>query len=90
MKSSKPRRATAAARAATTVVATRQPAPHHNIWPLVIGGFAALIAVFTIYGPSMSGPFLMDDDYLAYTTPAFYSLPWTIWVKSNRPLLMFT
>ena len=90
MKSSKPRRATAAGRAATTVVATQQPVPAHNIWPLVIGGFAALITVFTIYGPSMSGPFLMDDDYLAYTTPAFYSLPWTIWVKSNRPLLMFT
>jgi len=55
--------------------------------PGVIGAAVAFSAVFIIYSPAMSGPFLLDDDYLPYRTPSFFNLPWTAWIRGNRPLL---
>jgi tetratricopeptide (TPR) repeat protein len=86
MKSGKSKRPTAG-RAASTVIATPPTHPSY-FWPLIIGSFVALCAVFTVYGPGLNGPFLLDDDYLPYTLPGFSNLPVTAWIKGNRPLLM--
>lgn len=88
MKSSKSKRPTAS-RGASAVVAAPQPHPSY-FWPLIIGSFIALCAVFTVYGPGLNGPFLLDDDYLPYTLPGFFKMPVTGWVKGNRPLLMLS
>ena len=89
MKSSKTKRAPVRSRA-TAAVAVAEPARQSYLWSILIGMAVTFLAVFVIYAPAMHGPFLLDDDYLPYRTPAFFTLPWTVWVKGNRPLLNFS
>ena len=88
MKSGKSKRPTGG-RAASAVIAAPQKHPSY-LWPLIVGSFVALCAVFTVYGPGLNGPFLLDDDYLPYTLPQFANMAVTGWVKGNRPLLMLS
>ena len=88
MKSGKSKRPTAG-RAASAVIPAPPTHPSY-FWPLIIGSFVALCAVFTVYGPGLNGPFLLDDDYLPYTLPSFSNLQVTAWIKGNRPLLMLS
>ena len=65
-------------------------APVFVWWPWLAAA-AALFLTFTIYGPSMNGPFVLDDRYLPFYNPAFQTLPIAEWLKSGaRPLLNLT
>ncbi|HEY4362244.1 MAG TPA: tetratricopeptide repeat protein [Bryobacteraceae bacterium] len=65
-------------------------APTFVWWPWLAAA-AALFLTFTIYGPSMNGPFVLDDRYLPFYNPAFQTLPIMEWLKSGlRPFLNLT
>ena len=65
-------------------------APTFVWWPYLAAA-AALFLTFSIYGPSMNGPFVLDDRYLPFYNPAFQTLPLAEWLKSGaRPLLNLT
>jgi len=51
---------------------------------------AASIAVFFVYGPAMSGPFLLDDSYLPYRLDSFVDAPLLGWLIGMRPVLMLS
>src|SRR5580658_3680855 len=71
---------------------TKRPVPQTaapSRWPIVAAVAAALIAVWWAYAPAFSGPFLFDDQTLPFALPAFAD-PLIIWIKSDRPVLMFT
>jgi protein O-mannosyl-transferase len=71
---------------------TKRPAPQTaapSRWPIAAAVAAALIAVWWAYAPAFSGPFLFDDQTLPFALPAFAD-PLIIWIKSDRPVLMFT
>ncbi|MEZ5398591.1 MAG: tetratricopeptide repeat protein [Bryobacteraceae bacterium] len=55
-------------------------------WPLVA---AAFVAVFFVYAPALSGPFVFDDLYLPFGRPEA-----EVWARQplqgNRPLLMLS
>src|SRR5260370_33992088 len=87
MKSSKAKRAPRGGRSTAAAAAIPQPVRRSYLWPAVIGAAATFLAVFILYSPAMSGPFLLDDDYLPYRTPFFFSRPWSVWMPCNRPLL---
>lgn len=63
--------------------------PPRRVWPWVLGLFLAVFVVFEVYGPVLRGPFLFDDDYLAFRRPGFPE-QLRAWVSGVRPLLMFT
>ncbi|HVO99186.1 MAG TPA: tetratricopeptide repeat protein [Bryobacteraceae bacterium] len=58
-------------------------------WLYWLIGLGALCLVFEAYGPSLHGPFVLDDLYLPYADahPPHQLLHW---VYSVRPLLMFS
>lgn len=59
-------------------------------WPAIAAAAAALIVVFWAYGPAFSGPFLFDDTTLPFALTAIGDAPLLAWIKSDRPVLMFT
>ncbi len=61
-------------------------APKDNRWPAIAAGFAAFVAVFVVYGPSLHGAFQFDDTTLPFSTAV--SAPFVIWVHGLRPVLM--
>jgi predicted negative regulator of RcsB-dependent stress response len=50
----------------------------------------ALFAVFTVYGPALRGPFLLDDSSLPYTQTIYAVAPLKSWIGGLRPLLMLS
>jgi tetratricopeptide (TPR) repeat protein len=59
-------------------------------WPWV-AGLAALFLTYTIYGPALNGPFLLDDRYLPFFNPQFQYAPLIAWLPSGaRPMLNLT
>ena len=64
--------------------------PQREWWPYGVGFLVAFVALFLVFGPSMSGPFLLDDTYLPYVQPAFATAPVAAWIAGTRPLLMFS
>ncbi|HWQ53166.1 MAG TPA: tetratricopeptide repeat protein [Bryobacteraceae bacterium] len=60
-----------------------------RIWPWALSFFLAAFLVFEVYGPVLRGPFLFDDDYLAFRRPGFTD-QLGAWMAGVRPLLMFT
>jgi tetratricopeptide (TPR) repeat protein len=66
------------------------PAPRRQLWPYAVGLLLALFAVFEVYWPAISGPFLLDDTYLPYMAPHAAGLALNIWIRGLRPLLMFS
>ena len=58
-------------------------------WYYALGGFAALVIAFIIYGPAINGPFVLDDLYLPFMSPAAAAMSARSWL-SVRPLLMAT
>lgn len=89
MKATKVSRRGQPAAAATKPLAI---APHHSpeLWPSAMALGAAVIAVFFVYGPAMSGPFLLDDSYLPYRLDDFANAPLRDWMRGLRPLLMLS
>ena len=55
-----------------------------------LGAFVAAIAVFWAYAPSMSGPFLFDDNFLPFGVSDISSQPLSAFLHGQRPLLMAT
>ncbi len=64
--------------------------PRRKLWPYAAGIVAALIVVFQVYWPVMSGPFMLDDTYLPYMTSAYAVAPLKAWIGGLRPALMFS
>jgi protein O-mannosyl-transferase len=59
-------------------------------WPYGVGVAIALAVAFEVYGPSLNGPFLFDDQYLPFGRPDFPFESLRAWISGVRPLLMFT
>jgi protein O-mannosyl-transferase len=79
-------------RAARTSVkpATAAPAARVAYWPYAIGFAVALAAAFEVYGPSLYGPFLFDDQYLPFSLPNFPLGSLRTWMAGVRPVLMLS
>lgn len=56
-------------------------------WAAVL---AALVLAFVIYGPALSGPFVLDDLYFPFGNKQLEGLSLLRWVKDLRPVLMFS
>jgi tetratricopeptide (TPR) repeat protein len=82
--SRKSRRASAQA---ATAVAEK---PRAAYWPYALGCALALVVAFQVYGPSLYGPFLFDDQYLPFSVPNFAVDSLRAWMVGVRPLLMFS
>jgi len=65
------------------------PKPKRVWWPWA-AALAGLVIVLEIYGPALSGVFVLDDRYLPFMDPnaAQYSL--RTWIGLTRPLLNFS
>jgi tetratricopeptide (TPR) repeat protein len=61
-----------------------------ELWPAAVAMAVAVIAVFFVYGPALSGPFLLDDSYLPYRLDSFKNAPLGSWLQGLRPVLMFS
>lgn len=59
-------------------------------WPYGLGAAIALAVAFEVYGPSLNGPFLFDDQYLPFGQPDFPFESLRAWISGVRPLLMFS
>ena len=59
-------------------------------WHVLLGAGVALIVIFQVYGPAISGPFLFDDKYLIFMRPGHESSPLSDWLIGVRPTLMFS
>lgn len=59
-------------------------------WPLLLGLFLFAVALFEVYRPALSGPFLFDDVYLPFMIPNFAQNPLRDWVQGVRPTLQVT
>ena len=77
-----------ARRPETKAAAAAAPEKSTAWWPWAAAGIA-LFLIYEIYGPSMNGPFVLDDRYLPY----FSARPgdrFSDWVGLLRPALMFS
>lgn len=63
---------------------------HPATWMWVAWAAICFLVLLQIYGPSMEGPFLFDDEYLPFTDPGSVDLPWLAWLKGVRPVLMLS
>ena len=64
--------------------------PRAAYWPYALGVLLALGVAFEVYGPSLYGPFIFDDQYLPFSVPNFASDSWRAWMAGNRPVLMLS
>jgi len=65
--------------------------PGHPDWHyFALGVLAAAIVVLWAYWPSMSGPFLFDDNFLPFAVSDISAQPLSAFLHGQRPLLMAT
>jgi len=76
-------------RAEKTAAATETQKPKRAWWPWA-AALAGLIVVLEVYGPALSGAFVLDDRYLPFMDPGAAQLPFQTWVTGLRPLLYFS
>ena len=76
----------ASARAAAAIAEK----PRAVYWPYALGCVLALVVALEVYGPSLYGPFLFDDQYLPFSVPNFPVDSLRVWMAGVRPLLMFS
>jgi tetratricopeptide (TPR) repeat protein len=63
----------------------------HPQWHyFALGVLAAAIVVLWAYSPSMSGPFLFDDNFLPFAISNIATQPLSAFLHGQRPLLMAT
>jgi protein O-mannosyl-transferase len=72
---------------ATATIAEKRPPAR---WPYLLGVALTLALAFEVYGPSLSGPFLFDDEHLSFNGPNFPVDSLRAWMAGVRPLLMFS
>jgi protein O-mannosyl-transferase len=58
-------------------------------WPWA-AAVASLIIVLEVYGPALSGAFVLDDRYLAFMDPNAAQMSLRTWISGMRPLLFFS
>lgn len=68
--------------------AVAAPAPRPQWHYFALGALAAAVVVLWAYGPSMSGPFLFDDNFLPFAVSNISSQPLSAFLHGQRPLLM--
>ena len=59
-------------------------------WWLWAAALAGLLLVIEVYGPALSGAFVLDDRYLLFMDPSAAQMSLRTWVTGLRPLLYFT
>lgn len=69
-------------------VAAAQIAPHPHWHYFALGAILAGIVVLWAYWPSMSGPFLFDDNFLPFAVSNISTQPLSAFLHGQRPLLM--
>lgn len=80
----------------TTPVAAAAPKPaalaaaSSNVKTYLAAAAIVVIAVFSVYGPALNGPFLLDDTTLPYMQPHYAAAPLSSWIQGMRPMLMLT
>jgi tetratricopeptide (TPR) repeat protein len=72
---------------ATVTIAEKRPGAR---WPYLLGMFLTLALAFQVYGPSLYGPFLFDDEHLSFNVPNFPVDSLRAWMAGVRPVLMFS
>lgn len=82
MKKSKRQRAEKTAAAET-------PKPKRVWWPWA-AALAGLVIVLEVYGPALSGAFVLDDRYLPFMDPNAAQMNLHTWLTGMRPLLFFS
>jgi tetratricopeptide (TPR) repeat protein len=65
------------------------PKPKRVWWPWA-AALAGLIVVLEVYGPALSGAFVLDDRYLQFMDPNAAQISLRNWITGMRPLLFFT
>src|ERR1700733_7338551 len=55
-------------------------------WPWV-AALAGLVVVLEVYGPALSGAFVLDDRYLLFMDPNAAQMSLHTWITGMRPLL---
>lgn len=76
-------------RAENTTAATETRKPKRAWWPWA-AALAALVVVLEVYGPALSGAFVLDDRYLPFMDPGAAQMAFQTWVTGLRPLLYFS
>src|SRR6266849_343379 len=56
-------------------------------WWQWLGALAALALVLVVYGPALSGPFVLDDRFLLFMNPGIAGQPLSVWIHGLRPML---
>jgi tetratricopeptide (TPR) repeat protein len=75
---------------APPTVAVAAPAVRPQWHYFALAALAAAIVALWAYWPSMSGPFLFDDNFLPFAVGDISAQPLTAFLHSQRPLLMAT
>jgi tetratricopeptide (TPR) repeat protein len=63
--------------------------PRRAWWPWA-AALAGLLVVLEVYGPALSGAFVLDDRYLPFMDPNASQFTLRTWVSGLRPLLYFS
>ena len=61
-----------------------------RVWWPWIAALAGLIIVLEVYGPALSGAFVLDDRYLQFMDPNAAQMSLRTWITGMRPLLFFS
>lgn len=68
-------------------VPPQETRPGWSLWQIAAALLGSLILVFEIYGPALSGPFLLDDGYQFFGRPDVAYMNLSHWLNNVRPLL---
>ena len=69
--------------------AAEAPKPKRVWWPWA-AVLAGLVIVLEVYGPALSGAFVLDDRYLVFMDPNAAQMSLRAWLTGMRPLLFFS
>jgi len=76
-------------RAEKTAGIAEAPKPKRTWWPWA-AALAGLFVVLEVYGPALSGAFVLDDRYLPFMDPNAAQTTLRNWILGIRPLLFFS
>lgn len=74
---------------AEKTAAAETPKPKRVWWPWA-AVLAGLVMVLEVYGPALSGAFVLDDRYLVFMDPNAAQMSLQTWLTGMRPLLFFS